>query len=466
MIKNIIIGKNSSLTKSNLKYIKNCLVYSANNLNLEELNKDIKKIKKINIIFNNFYPSKFLNQLNYQSYNQFRNLSLEKIFLLFENLPLNKINKIIYTSSSAVYRLSESISNEKPDRFNRQLYSSFKLAAEKLIMNYANKNNKKYFIMRLFNTYGDEKDDFSFVEKIIRAKKNSNKITLINDGLSLRDYVHLDDIGKIYELFLKKNFDNGIYDIGTGNGTLIKNLVKVAKIKEDKITRVNKIEEIQNSIADNKKLLLQIPNFKFRKVSQYINRKLSLKNNLKTPIISYSKKTIPNFTGVAIYGAGFAGKQIYKELKKNNENILYFIDDNVKIQNSIYNGVPIISYGDVLKNDLNLQIKRVYLSIPSLSKKSLNVIIKRLKENFIDVRFLPEKKFLLSDRIDLNDLNIDEVNEILKRKQVKIKKIKKLSNKVILVTGAGGTIGSEICRQLIQQKVKRIIAVDKSEIAI
>ena len=66
----------------------------------------------------------------------------------------------------------------------------------------------------------------------------------------------------------------------------------------------------------------------------------------------------------------------------------------------------------------------------------------------------------------MNDLNIEEVNDILNRKQIKIKKIKKLNNKTALVTGAGGTIGSEICRQLIQQKVKKIVAIDKSEIAI
>ena len=111
-------------------------------------------------------------------------------------------------------------------------------------------------------------------------------------------------------------------------------------------------------------------------------------------------------------------------------------------------------------------IRRVYLAIPSLNKKKQIKILSKIKENFFDVRFLPQKKFLLSDQININDLNIDEINSILNRKQIKIKKIKKLYNKKILVTGAGGTIGSEICRQLLQQKVKKIIALDKSELAI
>ena len=62
---------------------------------------------------------------------------------------------------------------------------------------------------------------------------------------------------------------------------------------------------------------------------------------------------------------------------------------------------------------------------------------------------------MISDKIDVNDLNIDEINDILKRKQFYLKKIKKLQKQNILVTGAAGTIGSEICRQLISQKTKK-----------
>ena len=58
--------------------------------------------------------------------------------------------------------------------------------------------------MRLFNTYGNPNDKFSFVEKIIRSKKNKSSIILINNGLSLRDFIHIDDVGKIYSIFLKK----------------------------------------------------------------------------------------------------------------------------------------------------------------------------------------------------------------------------------------------------------------------
>ena len=146
--------------------------------------------------------------------------------------------------------------------------------------------------------------------------------------------------------------------------------------------------------------------------------------------------------------------------------MIFFIDDDIGKQNTFLNGIPIISYENLLDLKDTYNFKKIYLTIPSLSKKMQNFLIKKIKKNFFDVRFLPEKKFLISDKIDVNDLNIDEINDILKRKQFYLKKIKKLQKQNILVTGAAGTIGSEICRQLISQKTKKVVGIDKSEIGI
>ena len=143
-MKNIIIGRNSSISKFVHKNLNNSCLISANKLNQSNIINQIKNYKKINLIFNNFYPSKNLNTLNYQDYKKFCELSLEKISLVFQKIPPYKINKIIYTSSASIYRISENLNNPKKDYFNRELYSSFKLAAEKLIINYANKKNKRY----------------------------------------------------------------------------------------------------------------------------------------------------------------------------------------------------------------------------------------------------------------------------------------------------------------------------------
>ena len=466
-MKNIIIGKNSSISKYINKNLKNSFLFSANELNETNLINEFKKFKKINLIFNNFYPSKNLNMLNHNDYIKFCELSLEKISLIFQKVPSYKINKIIYTSSASIYRISEHLNYTKKDNYNRDLYSSFKLAAEKLIINYANKKKKNYFIMRLFNTFGDPLDKFSFVENVINSKNKNKKIFLINNGNSVRDFIHVKDIAIIYKKFIEKSINSGIYDIGTGNGYLIKDIVDFSNFKKSKIVKVNNINEVHNSVAQNQNLIEMLKNYRFSNLGIYLKKRLRINKKIIEPIVfPKNELRIGALDGVVIYGAGDAGKQIYHELNKDNENTLFFVDDDLKIQNTNYKGIPIISFRNLLELRKNFQIKRIYLTIPSLNKKSLEKMIRKIKTNFFDVRYLPEKKFLISDKINIEDLNLNEINSILNRKQIKFKKIKKLSNKTILVTGAAGTIGSEICRQLIQHNVKKVIAIDKSEIGI
>ena len=466
MIENIILGQNSLITKHLSKHLKNTNIFSANNFNEKNFNK-IKEKKRINLIFNNFYPSKNLNTLNTKDYKKLCALSLEKISMILEKVPPSRINKIIYTSSASVYRIPENLSNQKNDNFNRELYSSFKLAAEKMILNFANKKKKNYYILRLFNLYGDTRDKFSFIEKLIRLKKSNQKINLINNGNSIRDFIHVKDIAQIYKLLIEKKIKKGIYDLGTGKGYLIKDIIDYLNFSKSKIIKLNNINEIHNSIAKTRNLPEVLKNYKFLNLGVYLKRSLKINKKVISPIANYSNYTINHISnGTIIYGAGHAGKQIYHELRRNNEDVSFFVDDDLKKQNTYYENTPIISYRNLVELKKKFEIKRIFLTIPSLDKRSLKNMIMKLKTNFFDVRYLPEKKFLISDKIDMEDLNINEINSILNRKEIKLKRIKKLNTKTVLVTGAAGTIGSEICRQLLQHNVKKIIAVDKSEIGI
>ena len=463
---NIIIGKKSYITQALTKFIRNAEIFSANELNKINI-EDIRSKKKINLIFNNFYPSKKLNNLTFRDYSEFEKLSIQKLTHILSKISPKKINKIIYTSSASIYRLAENVDSEKKDEFNRELYSAFKLASEKIILNYCSKNNLDYHIFRVFNSFGNPDDSFSFIEKIIKFKRKNKEILLVNNGNSIRDFIHVDDIGKIYSIFLKKKIRSGIYDLGSGNGYLIKDIISFANFSHKKIKKKNRLGEFHNSIADIKSLQKIIPNYKFKNLGIYIKKKLKIKKEEKIkPILNLNYRNRHIASGVIIYGAGYAGKKIFYELKKINEDVLFFVDDKKDLQNTYLEGIPIISYEKLLEVKPNYDIKRVYLTIPSLSKNLQNYIIKKIKRSFFDVRYLSEKKFLLSDRIDVNDLKINDINDILNRKQIKIKKLSKLSNKTILVTGATGTIGKEICRQLLQHQIKKIIAVDKSEIGI
>ena len=223
MTKNIIFGKKSKLTDSLVKKIKNAQVISSTNINLKKIK--LRSKDKTNYIFNNFYPSFKLNNLNFLEYQKFVELSIQRLIQILSNLNSRNINKIIYTSSSSVYSLEENLRISEIDKYNRKIYASFKYSAEKIIENFCREKNIDFYIMRLFNTYGDENDSFSFIEKLIKIKKKKLKLRLINNGISLRDFIHLDDVSLIYKKFLNNKYTPGIYDIGTGEGQLIKNLV-------------------------------------------------------------------------------------------------------------------------------------------------------------------------------------------------------------------------------------------------
>lgn len=464
MIFNIIIGKNSSISLACKKYLKNFEIISSNNLDYQKISKIRNKNNKVNLIFNNFYPSKLLNDLSVENYSKFNSLTLEKLTLFLENFPYKKINKIIYTSSSAVYSIQKNLNGQHEDKFNRELYAAYKLSAEKLITNFANKKKIKYYICRIFNTYGDDNDEFSFINKIVKCKIQNKKITIHNSGISLRDFIHVNDIGRIYNKILNHKVASGIYDIGTGLSYQIRDIVNFLEFREKNIIKKKNIFEINNSLANIEKLSDQIGTFKFIKLDNYLSKKIQLKlSNKLVPIFNH-KIIQPNIPGSIIYGAGYAGKKMYNHLNSNNENILCFIDDNKKIQNTYFNGLPILSYENVLNNKKNFKVLRIFITIPSLSKKKLSLLLNKVKKDFLDVRYLPEKKFLNSDHIDLNDLKISEINNILNRKEIIFKKINYYKDKNILVTGAGGTIGSELCRQLITQGARKIIAIDNSEL--
>ena len=462
MIKNFIFGKESKLTSSLIKNLSNVQVISSRNVDINFLKKN--KIKT-NYIFNNFYPSYKLNELKSSELQKFLDLSLGKLIQILLSLPKNSINKIIYTSSSSVYILDEDLYENKKDQYNRKLYASFKYSAEKIIQNYCQNKNIKFYVMRLFNTYGDDKDQFSFIEKLITIKKKNLELKLINNGISLRDFIHLSDVATIYKKFLKNSFEPGIYDIGTGQGKLIKNLVEFVQINKKKIINKNNVSQITRSIAHTNHLNKYLGNFQFKSLENYLVKKLKIKKtkDLLTTKIFLDKQ---KYEGSVIYGAGFAGKKLYLNLKDQKEKIIFFIDDDQKKQSTLVYGIPVISFDDLKKINKKKIIDKVFIAIPSLKKKKLNLINKKLSKHFFDVRYLPEKRFLINNQINLNDLKIDQINSFINRKQIKRKKILSLKNKNILVTGAAGTIGFEICRQLIYQNANKIIGIDQSELGI
>jgi FlaA1/EpsC-like NDP-sugar epimerase len=170
---------------------------------------------------------------------------------------------------------------------------------------------------------------------------------------------------------------------------------------------------------------------------------------------------------VLIYGAGSAGRQLSTALSQSREyNPIAFIDDSIDIRNQSINGLKVYSKEDlenlIVKND----IKEVLLAIPSLSRSRRLEIIDFLEPYRVVVRSLPGVSELAQGRVKVNDLLEIDLRELLGRKLVEPNKKlfkKNILNKVVMVTGAGGSIGSELCRQILQLKPKKLVLYEMSE---
>ena len=129
----------------------------------------------------------------------------------------------------------------------------------------------------MFNVYGKH-DKFSIIHKFKNFKLKDNKILIYNRGSSVRDFIHIDDVVKIYNYILKQVSGSGIYDIGTGRGLSIIEIINKLKINKKNLIFVKKkIDEINYSVANNNNLLKKIPKIKFKKIEDY----LKIKKNLR-----------------------------------------------------------------------------------------------------------------------------------------------------------------------------------------
>ena len=284
MIKTYIIGTgNFSFNLS--KKIKFSQIYSTKNF-LKEISVINENKSKINIIINSFFSSKKIHEIN--KYNDFVIRTVFNISKILDSLKPKIINKIIYTSSSSVYGSINSQFLNVVDN-NREIYAAFKIAAECLIKNFCKKNKIPIIICRVFNLYGNN-DDFSILQAIKKVIKTSKKIKIFNKGLSVRDYIHVEDVIKIYSYILKNIHSSNYFDIGTGKGLTLLEIIKKLNLKDKNIIfEKKKIREIKYSIARNHDILKKIPNIKFKNVEEYLNisEKLHYKKNIGKNYIDY-----------------------------------------------------------------------------------------------------------------------------------------------------------------------------------
>jgi len=173
---------------------------------------------------------------------------------------------------------------------------------------------------------------------------------------------------------------------------------------------------------------------------------------------------------VLVYGAGDAGRQIARVLKNNSQMCpVGFIDDDKKLWGNTILGLKIYSPSNLNHLLPSLEVSTILLAIPSVDFRRRTQIINELSKLGIAIRTLPNLTDLAIGRAGIGDINELDIQDFLGREMVSpdINLLNKnVSKKVVLVTGAGGSIGSELCRQIAKLNPAKLIMVDHSEFAL
>lgn len=173
---------------------------------------------------------------------------------------------------------------------------------------------------------------------------------------------------------------------------------------------------------------------------------------------------------VLIYGAGSAGRQLAAAIANSHEmRAVGFLDDDGRLHGQIVNGLPIHS-SDALEEIIAAEnISTVLLAFPSASRRRRNEILERIRSARVAVRTLPNMSDLIQGRVSAADVHDLDEDDLLGREPVPPDAAllaKNVAGKVVMVTGAGGSIGSELCRQIAAIGPEKLLLVEQSEFAL
>jgi FlaA1/EpsC-like NDP-sugar epimerase len=173
---------------------------------------------------------------------------------------------------------------------------------------------------------------------------------------------------------------------------------------------------------------------------------------------------------VLIYGAGSNGRQLVAALTNSHEiDIIGFLDDDKRLQGHVLNGLPIYNPADLANLVISLSISNVLLALPHVNRKRRNDILNLIRMAHVSVRTLPSMTDLAQGKVSITDVRELDVDDLLGREFVVPNHIllaKNVHKKVVMVTGAGGSIGSELCRQIAVIGPVKLLLIEQSEFAL
>jgi len=184
--------------------------------------------------------------------------------------------------------------------------------------------------------------------------------------------------------------------------------------------------------------------------------------------IDYSlKNKLRDKKKILIYGAGDAGRQLLSSLEKNTElSVVGFLDDDFRLHNQKMLGQTIFSISKLKHLIESKSVSLVLLAMPSISRSTKSKIIQRLNNYKVIVKTLPSIEDIVSERVSISDIRDIDIIDLLNRVEISPNYdllSKNINSQVVLVTGAGGSIGSELCRQIIKMSPKKLLLLELNE---
>jgi len=173
---------------------------------------------------------------------------------------------------------------------------------------------------------------------------------------------------------------------------------------------------------------------------------------------------------VAIYGAGTAGIQLYESLQhQHNYQAKIFVDDDPTLQGRQLRGLPVHSLGDLAGFCESLDLHFIFLALPSVTHQRRREILEQLRTLHLGVKILPTLDQLLDGKDSFSALQEIQIVDLLGRDEIfpdSSLMQKDVGSKTVLLTGAGGSIGSELCRQILGLQPSKLILLEQHEHAL
>ncbi|EJG2003349.1 polysaccharide biosynthesis protein [Vibrio parahaemolyticus] len=170
---------------------------------------------------------------------------------------------------------------------------------------------------------------------------------------------------------------------------------------------------------------------------------------------------------VLIYGAGSGGRQLAMALRSCGDyRVRAFIDGDSTLCNTMILGLPVIAIEDAMPIINKYDVSQVLLAVPSAKRSRRKVILDELAKLPVEVLTVPDMTDIVSGKAKIDELKDVAIEDLLGRDPVAPQQVlleANIKDKVVMVTGAGGSIGSELCRQIVEQSPKSIILFELSE---